>query len=134
MRSLLRNKKGFTLVELIVVVIIVAILAAAAIPMMSGNIANAKRAEGVAACGAIRTAERCVKAETGNYVAFTAGAWSGTNLNNYLRPGDLNGKYYADTSFTAVLNGTDGVDINVTGNYNSQGAPAFNMLKNGDIT
>ena len=133
MFRLLRGKKGFTLVELIVVVIIVAILAAAAIPMMSGNIANAKRAEGVAACGAIRTAERCVKAETGNYVAFASGAWSGTALNNYLRRGDLNGKYYNDICFSVVLNGS-GFDINANGNLWGLGAPTFNMLDDGSIT
>ncbi len=48
-KSVMRNKLGFTLVEMIIVVALVAILAAAAIPMYTTNIKNARRSEGVAA-------------------------------------------------------------------------------------
>ena len=127
MFGILHSKRGFTLVELIVVVIIVGILASVAIPMMSGNISQAKRTEAVAACGAIRTSERAVFAETGNYVNFAAGAFGTTaNINNYLRTGDLNGKYYKDGNY-AVTSG----NIIVTAGLDS--APAVNMDANGNL-
>ncbi len=48
-----RNKKGFTLIELIVVLVIMAILAAAAIPAMMGYVNNAKKAQYLANCRAL---------------------------------------------------------------------------------
>lgn len=42
MKKILKNKKGFTLVEIIVVLVILAILAGAAIPTMLGFIDDAK--------------------------------------------------------------------------------------------
>ena len=127
MFDILHNKKGFTLVELIVVVIIVGILASVAIPMMSGNIAQAKRTEAVASAGAIRTAERAVFAETGNYVNFAAGAFGGTAvINAYLRTGDLNGKYYNDTCYAVTSN-------NVIVTAGMDGSPKVNMNINGNI-
>ena len=127
MFDILHNKKGFTLVELIVVVIIVGILASVAIPMMSGNIAQAKRTEAVAAAGAIRTSERAVFAETGNYVNFAAGAFGTTAvINAYLRTGDLNGKYYNDTCYAVTSN-------NVIVTAGMDGSPKVNMNINGNI-
>ena len=67
MKNLLKNKGGFTMVELMVVVIIVAILAAAAIPFYTGNVKKAIRTEAVATLGAIRSAQRIYKAEIGSY-------------------------------------------------------------------
>ena len=127
MFGILYSKKGFTLVELIVVVIIVGILASVAIPMMSGNIAQAKRTEAVAAAGAIRTAERAVFADTGNYVNFAAGAFGTTAvINSYLRTGDLNGKYYNDSCYRVTSN-------NVIVTAGMDGSPAVNMNINGNI-
>ena len=51
-----RNKKGFTLIELIVVLVIMAILAAAAIPAMMGYVNKAKKASYLANCRAVYVA------------------------------------------------------------------------------
>ncbi|MGA2679737.1 MAG: prepilin-type N-terminal cleavage/methylation domain-containing protein, partial [Sedimentisphaerales bacterium] len=59
------NRKGFTLIELMVVIFIVGILAAVAIPIMRGRIDAAKWSEGKSAMGSIRTAARSLIAEKG---------------------------------------------------------------------
>ncbi len=51
-----RNKKGFTLIELIVVIAILAILAAIAIPSISGLIGNAEDKVNLANANTIATA------------------------------------------------------------------------------
>ena len=87
--------KGFTLIELIIVVMIIGVLAAIAAPMMTSNVKKAKQSEAKAALGAIRTAERCYRAETGSasYVAVSA-------MGSYLAQSDLNGRYYNGANYT----------------------------------
>ena len=58
-----RNKKGFTLIELIVVLVIMAILAAAAIPAMMGYVNNAKKASYLANCRAVYLAAQSAVTE-----------------------------------------------------------------------
>ena len=124
---MLRNKKGFTLIELIVVIIIVGILASVAVPMMTANVSNAKRTEALTACGAIRTAEKCVYAEISNYVNFAAGAIGTTaNINNYIHTGDLNGRYYNDGCYAVTSN-------NILVTAGAESAPTVNMNINGNI-
>lgn len=73
----MRNRKGFTLVELMVVILIVGILAAVAIPLMQGRIDKAKWSEANATAGTIRTAIRAYAAETS---ITTAATLVGSNL------------------------------------------------------
>ena len=52
-QKLKKNKKGFTLVELLVVLVIIAILAAAIIPSMMGFIDKAKQQSAAAECRSV---------------------------------------------------------------------------------
>ncbi len=79
------NKKGFTLIEIIVVLVILAILAAAAIPSMLGFIEDAKGKALVAearaayiACQAINTEERAAGTPQANLVAGFTSTNTGT--------------------------------------------------------
>jgi type IV pilus assembly protein PilA len=97
------NRKGFTLIELMVVIFIVGILAAVAIPIMRGRIDAAKWSEGKASAGSVRTALRAYFAEKGedypNYaVDLTGGiATFGTPLG--FAANDLTGKYFKSADF-----------------------------------
>lgn len=55
MKSFLKNKKGFTLIEVLVVVIIVAILAAIAVPIYMRYVESARSTEAKTALSALKT-------------------------------------------------------------------------------
>ena len=76
------NKKGFTLVELIVVIVIIAILAAIAIPAMLRYINNANDATAEANCRAVVSA--AVAAKAGANAFTTTGATFNTELEALL--------------------------------------------------
>jgi type IV pilus assembly protein PilA len=61
----MRNKKGFTLIELMIVVAIIGILAAIAIPMYNANVNKAKLQEATDTLGAIKDEICNVAADTG---------------------------------------------------------------------
>jgi type IV pilus assembly protein PilA len=103
------NKKGFTLIELMVVAIIVAVLAAVAIPLMSGNKRRAAATEGQAGCSTIATAVRAYYAE---HNALPA-AGGGTTLPGIMAT-DLEGAYFADTSYAYAPTGTRGFTVTAT--------------------
>ncbi|MBN2374453.1 prepilin-type N-terminal cleavage/methylation domain-containing protein [bacterium] len=67
MSNLLKNRKGFTLIELMIVVAIIGILAAIAIPNFLTFRMKAKTSEAKANLGAIRTVEEAYKAEEDKY-------------------------------------------------------------------
>jgi len=107
------NRKGFTLIELMVVIFIVGILAAVAIPIMRGRIDSAKWSEAKAAMGSIRTAARAFCAEKGptygaaNYAATTLTELGFTNA-------DLDGKYFSHAAYAFAFTDYDTYTVTCT--------------------
>ncbi|MGD0784878.1 MAG: prepilin-type N-terminal cleavage/methylation domain-containing protein [Sedimentisphaerales bacterium] len=102
----MKNRKGFTLVELMVVVLIVSILAAVAIPLMRGRIDSAKWSEGKSAAGTIASAIRAYAAEKGT--AAVAAPVLTTDLG--FGANDLDGTYFLQACYTV-----SGVAVNAAG-------------------
>jgi len=62
-----RNRKGFTLVEILIVVVMLAILFAIAIPIYTAYVASARSAEAQDAINSIKAASNVYNARTGNW-------------------------------------------------------------------
>jgi len=90
----MRNKKGFTLIELMVVVLIVAVLAAVLVPLMTARLESARWSEGKAGVGTIATAVRARFAEEGQDFAPSA------NVLKYINESDLYGKFFQRSNYT----------------------------------
>ena len=103
------NRKGFTLIELMVVIFIVGILAAVAIPIMRGRIDSAKWSEAKAAMGSIRTAARAYCAEKGPTFTYTGTTL--TDLGFDAAGTDLDGKYFSHDAYALTLNAYDTYSI-----------------------
>jgi len=115
-----REKKGFTLIELMVVILIVGILAAVAVPILRGKIDQAKWSEGAAAAGAVKSAMRAYFAED----PVAAEALEGTTLSDLtaaplgFKAGDLTGRYFTVVNFeitTVDLTGIAVITVNNVG-------------------
>jgi general secretion pathway protein G len=85
----LKNRKGFTLVELLVVVAIIAILAAALVPRLLGYTDRARQARAMSDLGTMKTVIETYTADEGNGVypvpdstAANAANYVGTVLKN----------------------------------------------------
>lgn len=96
------NRKGFTLIELIVVIVIIGVLAAIAAPMMAGNVARARRTEAAAVLGSIRTAERLYFVDNNAYRNVASGGWGVAPLSVYITETDLNGRYYLNNQYSVA--------------------------------
>jgi type IV pilus assembly protein PilE len=63
----MKSKKGITLIELLVVIVIVGILAAVAIPVYTGYMQRARRADAKTALEQLRASQEMFRAEKGSY-------------------------------------------------------------------
>ena len=118
----MRNRKGFTLIELMVVIFIVGILAAVAIPIMRGRIDAAKWSEGKSAAGSIRTAARAYCAERGPTFDYSGGV---TLAELGFAAGDLDGKYFVEGDYAVSLTAYNVYTVTVTagGSAEAPGVP-----------
>ncbi|MCF7826834.1 MAG: prepilin-type N-terminal cleavage/methylation domain-containing protein [Candidatus Marinimicrobia bacterium] len=108
----MNKNSGFSLVELMIVIVIIGVLAAVAVPIYNNNVMKAKMSEADAALGSIRTQLRVYYGENGTYpteasaVAVVGQDWNDINI------GELNGKYFGDSSYTYVS--ADGASYSIT--------------------
>ncbi len=82
-RMRMRNKKGFTLIELMIVVAIIGILAAIAIPNFLKFQAKSKMSEAKTNLGAIYTGQLAFFGEQNSYGDFTSINWSPSGTPRY---------------------------------------------------
>jgi len=100
------ERKGFTLIELMVVILIVGILAAASIPLMRGRIESAKWAEANATAGTIKSAVRVYFVEHGSAPTGSLGV-AATRQALGFQDADLTGTYFVPGDYNI-----DSVDAN----------------------
>jgi len=132
------NRKGFTLIELMIVVAIIGILAAIAIPNFLAMQLRAKRAELPTNLDAIRTAEKAYHAEWDSFTeagvtpaalpgrsqtVFTGGGYTQFDNLGWVADGKVRGIYqvgsintgaFADDNFSATAQADvdgDGTDV-----------------------
>ncbi len=112
------NRKGFTLIELMIVVAIIGILAAIAIPNFLAMQLRAKRAELPSNLDGIRTAEKAYQAEWDSFTSaiatpatpsgraqttFAAGGYTSFDMLGWVADGKVRGSYSVSGSGGAAF-------------------------------
>ncbi len=119
MKKLLTNKKGFTLIELMIVVAIIGILAAIAIPNFMNYQCKAKQSEAKANLGNMRVMQEAYFAEYDRYSTMAAIGWN--------TKGDPRYTYSVDASSTTAFTASATATINTE-------ADTWTIDEDGDLT
>ncbi|HEY5997186.1 MAG TPA: prepilin-type N-terminal cleavage/methylation domain-containing protein, partial [Candidatus Deferrimicrobiaceae bacterium] len=122
---MLKSKKGFTLIELMIVVAIIGILAAIAIPNFLKFQAKSKTSEARTNLGAIFTGETAFFGEANRFDGFDVIGWkpTGTPKYHYTLTGALTGTGNLETGANVAVNAPGW-----SGNYN--GSPRAGATPN----
>jgi len=107
------NKKGFTLVELMIVVIIIGILTAVGVPLYLGYVKDAKVSSAKAVIGTIVNAEKVEHQKTGSFKEVTTEQFEGDPANNPLGIDVRDATQFWTLSVTDV--DADGFKVTATG-------------------
>ena len=125
-KGIIRNQKGFTLIELMVVAVILAIISAIAVPIYNGYRQEAQAQEAYMTLAQV--ADLCIgkaikNIETGNDSAITLAQPTDGQYFTYDDPGDTacttDGGTFTATGNTGAV---DGLDLTVTVSFS--GSPA----------
>ena len=116
-KKTLRNRSGFTLLEIIIVIIIIGVLAALALPQMFKTVENSRSAEGLSNASALRDSLARYALRNGSRTSgatptnldipdpSSTAAGNGSSLFNYAITGTAAGKEF---TITATRNTTQG--------------------------
>jgi len=94
-----KQRHGFSLLELMIVIMIIGLLAAVAVPIFNRNVYTAKKAEGYAMLGSIRSQLYIYYGEWGDYPIVNKKDYVIGASWNDIKPGELSGVYFSDSSF-----------------------------------
>jgi type IV pilus assembly protein PilE len=123
----IKSKAGLTLIELLMVIVIVGVLAAIAVPMYSGYMQRARRADAKIALEQVRAAQEMWRAEKGSYAIDDGNGTAVTKLQTTMgAPATTISNYYT-WSFTVKTATAFTAQATAIGSQASDGWLAINQ-------